>query len=330
MKKFILVLILLQSAFAFCQSTQKDFPVLKGLYLGQKPPGNKPELFAPGITSFGYHEHRMAISPEGNELYYTFFSTTPNQVVIMYTQLINGVWSVPTIAPFSDIGMNLHPAFSPDGKRIYFTSTRPLVKDGDRKNGADIWYVERKGSSWFEPINMGANINTVDNESSPTIMSDSTLFFESNKGKTNHIYISRMNKGKYQKAEILPAPINSGNSETGPFIAPDGSYLLFNSNRQGTFGEDDIFIAFRVDSGGWNEPLNLGEKINSKFLDWSPVVTPDEKYLIFSSYRNIDPIISDYKSYQESLIKEFGPPKTENGTFYWVSTGFIEKLKPKE
>ena len=144
--------------------------------------------------------------------------------------------------------MNLHPAFSADGKRIFFASTRPLNTNSTQTSGADIWCVERQGDSWSLPVNLGDAVNSGHNESSPFVTEDGTLFFESDRDSARNgwdIYFSRFSNGKYQNAEKLPFPVNTEHEEGGPCISRDGSYLLFNSNRPGTLGEADIYIAFR-------------------------------------------------------------------------------------
>lgn len=328
----LFVLILVVSDLALARQASADLPKLTGPYLGQKPPGMIPELFAPGIISLGYHEHRIAISPDGTEIYFPVFGNEVIAAKIMFTRLENGNWSTPCVAPFSDKGLNLHPSFSPDGKQLYFTSTRPVDENNTKRNRADIWYVERIDNSWSQPIHMGDEVNTSYNESCPTIMADGTLFFESirNDVKNLDIYFSVLKNGIRQNAEKLENPVNTENGEGSPFVAPDESYMLFSSNRPGTLGEHDIYVTFKDKSGGWGEPVNLGNKINSVYLDWTPIVTPDGKYLIFSSYRNTDPIVPVDAIYSEKLKKEIGLPKTGNGTFYWVSATIIEELKPQE
>jgi len=269
-----------------------------------------PEVFSPGMISRGEHEHRLAVSPDGNEIYYSGTSAPGGKLQILYTQLKNGSWTAPAVASFSDKGLNLHPAFSPEGKRLFFVSTRPSAEPGGPKKRADLWYVERQGSAWSVPVDMGDAVNTENNESSPSVMADGTLFFdrivESNKSETG-IYLSRFKDGVYQKAERLPSPINTENENLGPFIAPDGRYLLFNSDRPGTVGEADIYVAFKDKDDGWQEPVNLGNKVNSKQYDWAPMVTPDGAYLVFSSYRNSEPAV----------------PDMGKGTLYWVKAKAI-------
>ena len=96
-----------------------DFPVLKGPYLGQKPPGMTPEVFAPGIISTGYWEANAVFSPNGKELYYQL-GGTPFPVILMMAEK-DGRWTKPQVAPFSGHMFEGYD-ISPDGKRMFVTS----------------------------------------------------------------------------------------------------------------------------------------------------------------------------------------------------------------
>ena len=85
----------------------------------------------------------------------------------------------------------------------------------------------------------------------------------------------------------MPPPVNSGDSDVCPFIAPDESYLLFSSvDRNGGFGKADLFICYRRPDRTWTIPMNLGPSINSAQQDYCPLVTKDGKYMFFLSFRN--------------------------------------------
>jgi hypothetical protein len=70
--RIIVILVCCLSAFhpAGGISQEKEFSILKGPYLGQKPPGLTPELFAPGIISSGMNEAFLVFAPDYNEIYY--------------------------------------------------------------------------------------------------------------------------------------------------------------------------------------------------------------------------------------------------------------------
>ncbi len=318
--------------FVIAGQAETDFPVLNGPYLGQKGPGMMPEIFAPGILSLGFHEHNIAISPDGKEIFFVAASSDFSRYLIMTTKLKNGAWTMPEVAPFSGGRNDGAPAFSPDGRRLYFSSRRPRTAGGIPTDDFDIWYVERKDDVWTDPVNLGGPVNTEKSEANPSVTSDGTIFFQriEKLGTLNwDLYASSPSNGTYGVPEKLPTPVNTYANEAGPFIAADGSYLLFQSNRAGGYGVMDLYVTHRIKSGGWSEPVNLGDKINSSFSDWGPVVSPDGKYLFFGSFRNVQPIMSGSRDYFESMTSRLGTPSPGKGTLYWVETKVIEALKPK-
>jgi len=324
--------LLLLPFFVVISQAETDFPILNGPYLGQKRPGPTPEIFAPGIVSLGFHEHNIAISADGKEIFFVAASSDFSRYLIMTTKLKNGAWTMPEVAPFSGGRNDGAPAFSPDGRRLYFSSRRPRTAGGIPADDFDIWYVERKDGSWTDPVNLGGPVNTEKNEANPSVMSDGTIFFQriEKLGTLNwDIYVSSPSSGTHGVPEKLPAPVNTFANEAGPFIAADGSYLLFQSNRAGGHGVMDLYAAYRTKSGGWSEPVNLGEKVNSRYSDWGPVVSPDGKYLFFGSFRNVQPIVSGSRDYFESMISLLGTPSPGKGTLYWVEAKVIDALRPK-
>ncbi len=309
-------------------SPPSDFPILKGPYLGQREPGPAPEMFAPGILSLGFHEHNIAISPDGNEIFFVAAAPDFSRYLILTTRLKNGAWTMPEVAPFSGGRNDGAPAFSPDGHRLYFSSRRPHPAGGASADDFDIWYVKRRGDSWTEAMNLGGPVNSGQNEVNPSVASDGTIVFQRAEklGLQWDLYMSSAKSGTFGVPEKLPSPVNTEANEAGPFIAPDGSYLLFQSNRLGSFGIMDIYVTFRTEGGGWTDPVNLGEKINSRYSDWGPVVSPDGKYLFFSSFRNIEPIATASRGYLEYLTARLGTPSPGKGTLYWVEAKVIETI----
>jgi hypothetical protein len=99
MKTFILIICLLLLTATSMTAQEKDFPKFSVLYLGQKPPGKTPEIFAPGIVSKdNRYELMTTFSSDGKECFYTkSFETNTN----MTTKEINGKWKDPSIVDFS-------------------------------------------------------------------------------------------------------------------------------------------------------------------------------------------------------------------------------------
>ncbi len=110
-----------------------------------------------------------------------------------------------------------------------------------------------------------------------------------------NIYSAKFNNGKYDTPEPLPETVNTINSETDPFIAPDESYIIFSSQGRddalkGTgadaeYPRADLYISFRK-NGAWSTAVNLGPEINSTAEESTPWVSADGKTLYYTSERN--------------------------------------------
>ena len=140
------------------------FPVLEGDYLGQKPPGEKPELFGLGIVSSIWGLHSTAVfAPDGNEVYWAPMVTVPGEIYsqggLLMMKRAGGRWTPPDWAPFSGPGLGDDvPFFSADGKRIYFISCRPLP--GETAAGSEkIWFADRTATGWAPPRPLDRVVN---------------------------------------------------------------------------------------------------------------------------------------------------------------------------
>jgi Tol biopolymer transport system component len=235
------------------------------LYLGQTPPGNTPVLFAPGMVSTdGYNEHTLSVSPDGNEIYFTRDPGYNTMLVIRH----DTIWDSPISAGFT----GREAIFSPDGSKIFY-------------NDGDIWYIEKNGDTWSSPTKLGSNINTTAHEYYASATNDGTLYFSRIDADHAHIYKSKYKNGQYLVAERLPSPINLNSCNNyHPFVSPNGDYIVYNSNRSGGFGGADLYISFQKENGDWSNAINLGDNINSSQYDLCPVFSPDLKYLFFTRY----------------------------------------------
>ncbi len=287
------------------QNTE-TFPILKGEYLGQTPPGIIPEVFAPGIISTDTTiEHGSpTFSPDGDEVFWQANSFDHSRIHCLTMKRIKNVWTAPQISRYDS-----SPVFSPDGKRLYYL---PFGEENGEKDGPH--FVEKEGDHWGSPICMDLikrfpEIKAVYNHS---FTNNGTLYFLGYaEGYWNNfgIYRSELIDGKYAQPELLPASINiPGNIRNWtPFIAPDESYLLFSSSRcKDKTDTGDIYISFRNSDGSWTNPIYLDDKVNSNLAERFPSLSPDGKYLFFTRW---------YGRSNEEVM--------------WVSADFIYKLKQK-
>lgn len=319
---YAISLLVLMLFFCCTQREQNDFSDLKGAYLGQRLPGMTPEVFAPGILSHGLHEHALTISPNGSELFYVTTDSSFSYYTIIRVVKENNHWKEPEVAPFSGEYLDLAPSFSPDGTKLFYSSSRPVPGSHKEKSDLDIWVVEKQGDSWSSQKHLPAPLLTEDYELNASAASNGNLYFQ--RGSVGDIFVANFQDGCYLAPERLPLPVNSEHDESAPFISPDESFLLFHSNRPGGFGGMDIYICFRKKSGQWSPPVNLGEPVNTAFNEGGPCLSPDRKYLFFSRFAILGPDNFKGKTYKE-LMKLFWNPQN---TFYWVDARILGTLHP--
>jgi len=313
-----------------------EFPILKGAYLGQNPPGDEPRLFAPGVVSTGMLTRDVAMMPSGEEFYYSTAVADYSYAVILVTRVVNGQWTRPEVASFcrDPRASYIEPAISPDGRKFYFASNRLLNRPGANEENWDIWVMDRAGVSWGEPRNLGHPISTANGEFFPSVTRDGTLYFTrgDNTAGTNFIYRSRLAGGQYTEPEKLGPQVNSTRAQYNAFVAPDESYLIVPVfGRADSRGGTDYYIIYRDPNDSWSDPVNLGDRINTRQnQEWSPYVSPDGRYFFFMSTRIKSAGISpDGRLTLGSLIRMHNEPEHGNPGIYWVSAGFIEELRPK-
>lgn len=250
----------------------------------------EPQMFAEGVISTGQTADELFISftPDMKNLYFT--KRLPGGVFTIYfSQTVSGRWSEPQVAPFSGKYKDQGPFVSPDGKRIFFYSNRPLQGDKPRPDN-DLWVVEKTTAGWGTAKHLGPQINSDLNEAHPSVDRFGNLYFwvfeeKSDGFGKSDIYVSRPENGEYRTAQNLGNQINSHYYESSPFVSPDGRYLLFcRDDVPGDLGKADIYISY-FRKNNWTTPRPLKRGVNSSQFDFAPLVSPDKKYFFFSSNR---------------------------------------------
>ena len=306
-------------------SKKNEIPVLKGPYLGQKPPGKTPEIFAPGIISTGYSEGIAAFTPDGKEFYYVLYGAP--HMVTLFMKEENGRWTKPQVASFSG-KYNAEFNISPDGNKIVFGSWQPLNGIGEPTEIGHAWIVERSGKGWGEPKNLGPSLFGY-----PSLALSGNLYttpiLEGGLGGED-IWVSKFVNDEYTEPENLGEAVNSKIDEIDPFISPDESFILFLRRDENGYGGADIFISFRKENGSWTKAKNMGDKINSPAHEYCPTISPDGKYFFFSSNRTIHKNYSETPLTYEEKIRILNSPGNGNGDIYWVDAKIIDEMKPEE
>ena len=265
-----------------------------------------PIVFGEGSISTADDEMDAAFTADGRSLYFTRKQMAQQLSVILRSDFANGKWSTPVVASFSGRFTDYDPFVTADGTRLFYASNRPA--SGSTRKDFDIWYVEKRGNGWSDPISAGETINTNQDEFYPTVAADGTLYFSATRPEglgRSDIYRSRWKDGTFQAPENLGPGVNSNASEVDSYIAPDQSFVVFAGfGRPDDMGNGDLYISEQV-NGTWTPARHLGNGINSSAREYCPAGSPDGKYFFFTSSRGFGDRIPDapwsYKEFRSGL-----------------------------
>jgi Tol biopolymer transport system component len=266
LRSSVLLFVILASCVGFA-AAQPAAPVPEYScdYLGQEPPGDTPVVFAPDILGPVGYRYRLAISPRGDEMY---FSGDNNILYRLRYDESAKKWAGPEPSPFK----GGESSFSPDGRRLYFINRDPARGS---KVALNVWYVERDDTGeWSSPKTLGSPVwdQTVH---TPVVAANGNLY-------ATGIIRLRFVDGKYQPAEQLDPPVKGGH----PTIAHDESFLLFDA-RQPESRATDLYVVYRKPDGAWTNPASLGSLINTPERETNPTISPDGKFLFFTRHGKI-------------------------------------------
>ena len=288
-----------------------------------------PELYGEGVFSTGAWDFFVALERDHLTAYLCRASADFTHFTILRTHLEDGRWSTPEVAPFSGRWSDADPHLSPDGTRMYFISNRPIAGGDEKRGDYDIWYVERTAltAPWSEPTRLPAPVNSDSStEWSPSVAANGNLYFGAIRpgGKGNNdLYVARWENGAYARPESVGDSINTRADEVEPWVAPDESYLIFSGRgRPDGIGGFDLYISRRRDNE-WGTPQLLGNGVNSPAGDFNQSVSPDGRYLYFSSTRgSFERAPSQPLTYAE-LERRLGNPGNGLGDIYRVEMARI-------
>lgn len=263
------LVLLLAVPLGACRSKQADQvrtgpPPREAAYLGQKPPGLTPEVFAPGIVTTEYMEFFGSFTPDLREFYFKRKGGKYDVSTLVVLRYEDDRWSESVVSPpEASIG---EPSISPDGNTLYLGSR----------------YIERTPSGWSTVRSLGAPF-----EDTPimrlTASAEGTYVFDERE-EVGTLRYSRRIDGRREAPRAFGDEINAGRWTAHPFIAPDESYLIWDSEREGGYGDSDLYVSFRQKDGSWGPAVNMGGEINDERENIYGTVTPDGRYLFFHTY----------------------------------------------
>lgn len=249
---------------------------LKGPYLGQKPPGTTPVVFAPGIVSTrGDFEYTPTLSPDGRALYFSSHSG----LKVCWKE--KDGWTMPQPAPFAQKHPGaFEPHITPDGKRMFFGL------------GMEIWVMDRTPIGWGEARRHGNGMYATTTKDGTLYVTDISTF------SFGRIVRQLKMPGGYSEPDTVRGGVYHPAGAAHPCISHDESYIVFDSWREGTFGQADLFMCVRKSNGSWSEAIHLPAAVNTVGENICATLSPDGLYMFF----------------------------TTNNDIYWVSTALLDKL----
>jgi hypothetical protein len=254
-------------------------------------------LFGPDIVSGANEDDNhgsITFSPDGKEIYWNMRGLNMKGKIWM-TKLLNERWTEPKIVSFcrDELSMDDNPFITPDGQKMFFTSTRSGSVSEKKEN---IWFVERTPAGWSDPKPVSPEVNAMQLHWAISVSNSGTLYFGGRRQDSYggaDIYYSKLVNGVYSKPVNIGAEINSKDTDHCPYIAADESYIIFSRFGRGR----ELYISFKDKSGKWLKPV--------KFTKYSgvicPLISPDGKYFFFNS-----------------------------DGIYWMPAKFMEELRPNQ
>jgi TolB protein len=235
---------------------------------------NEPERFAPGIASTHYSEIRLTISPDGRTALW-FSRNRPGGAGgydIWVSRRSGHAWTAPEPVSFNSPARDFDPAFSADGRHVYFSSDRPGGEGGD-----DIYRVAVAGNGFGAPEHLGPNVNGAAKEWAPMLAPDGrTLLFSSDRAGgagRQDLYVAKRDKSGFAPARPLPGELNTTADEFDATFLADGRTIVFARAADLRTDRVELFAA-APQSGNYPAGARL-ERVNGEkdsygpMLDWS-------------------------------------------------------------
>jgi len=282
-----------------------------------------PSLFAPGTISTSAHEGPFAFTPDGRTVYFVRYAASMARPGFFISRLEDGRWSDPQPAAMPD-GIAPGPlCFSPDARRLFFTHLP------DSANRSRLWVADRVGGGWDTPRPVGGALEEWDGDQlSPSVTSDATLYFVSNRNRDSggwDVYRSVLRDGVYQEPELIGARrfrgVSTVHPETSVTVALDGSFLVFSTvgAPNGLGGSDLYLAALPASERERTRVTNLGRLVNGRGDEIDPRLSADGRRLYFGRSGDI----------YEVDFEQLRRPATESAAWQTLTTLPVPRNRPR-
>ncbi|WP_431265890.1 TolB family protein [Roseateles chitinivorans] len=226
----------------------------------------------------------------------------------------SGAWRAPEPLPFSDPRWrDSDPHLSGDGKTLTFVSSRPGEEAAAREDDLDLFetrLLDLDTGSWTPPRRLADALQSTQQELGPERYGQQLYFASTRIGGPGKLSIYRVDDGENSPPRLLPPPINEGTANNDFTLSPDGRFAVWWSNRAGSEGGADLYLAERVGEQ-FGPALRLPAPINGAGFEFTPSIAVDGRWLLFASTRPVPgfaPGLSQvYRVSWPALLDALGP-----------------------
>ncbi len=252
-----------------------------------------------GISSPQFESH-AAFDPLTGDFYFVRSSPRFEGWRILVSECAEGGWSEPRPPSFAGDGVEADPYFTPDGRSLYFISSRSW--NGVKRKDLDIWRVDRdKTGAWGAPVRLPEPVNSKGAEWFPRPARDGWLYFGSDRPGGlggNDIWRAREDPAGKWSIENLGPAVNTAGDEYEPLPSPDGARMI-------VMADGGLFETRRV-AGGWSPRSKLGPEVNVNGTEIGAVFSPSGKSILFSRDTK-EPESGEFFLFRESGEEDWPP-----------------------
>jgi hypothetical protein len=200
----------------------------------------------------------------------------------------NGGWRAAEPLPFSDPRWrDSDPHLSGDGKTLTFVSNRPDAESASARDDLDLFEAvlsDLDTGQWTAPRRLPDALQSPGQELGPERYGKCLYFASTRVGGPGKLSVYRVDDDETLPPRLLPAPINEGSANSDFTLSPDGRFVVWWSNRTGSEGGADLYLAERVGEQ-FGLALRLPAPINGAGFEFTPSITADGRWLLFASTR---------------------------------------------
>ena len=237
-----------------------------------------PRLWTPAAIASDGYESSPTFTPDGLTMIYLAADKDFGVYRLMQSRCEKGAWGAPTPPSFALPlpVIEADPFVTPDGKRLYFISSRHAPETED----FDIWYVERTtDGGWGEPHRLPEPVNSPAAELLPRTDADGRLYFGSSRPGSvggGDIYVATERSSGEWAVENMGSPVSSEAHDYEGEISRDGRTMITVSNR----GERSHLYSYRQENGRWIEAGQIAA--NPDQFQVGPLLSPKADRLLFA------------------------------------------------